>query len=333
MGFYFEIREKVRFHPWVQRLIYTAEGLRYARGSALSRNIARRAPLVPGPAQGVAVCVRIKDEASALTEWLEYHSLAGVNHFFIYESFSSDNFREVLRPYIQNGLVTLIADWPYVPVTPQAEEDCILRTLNRFEWVGFMDMDEFLVIRDGSAIGEFLARFSDRPACGIHWIYFGTSGHKQRVAGSVIRNYTRRNATPNRHLKVFVRPAEATHCRNPHSWHFRNFGNAVTEAGKPVYGSFVPKPEIRDAWIGHFHCKSEDEYLAKGLKKEACDSFAMKFQRITEAHLRGNLADWNAVEDLSVQNYYRQRCEKNGVPPTLLRTDGLSMPKLTEPPA
>ena len=34
----------------------------------------------------------MKDEGSYIKEWLDYHLLAGVNHFFIYDNESEDNF-------------------------------------------------------------------------------------------------------------------------------------------------------------------------------------------------------------------------------------------------
>lgn len=318
MSIYFRIREPLRLNPIVQRLIYTFEGLFVSPRCALSGLIKRRKPFVPLRGKGVAICTRIKDEAPYLLEWLEYYKAAGVDHFFIYESFSTDNFREVLQPYIVQGIVTLLADWPYVPVTPYAEEDCILRTLNRFEWVGFLDIDEFLVIKDGSSVGEFLSRFPGAPAVAFHWLCYGTSGHKQKPQGAVIRAYTFRDSEPNFHVKVFVRPEEVTYCRNPHSWHYRGMRYAISEAGVPIYGSFSKKSIVQNAWIGHYHSKSANEYIEKIKKTEACDRVALKFQRRSEAVLSKSLMKWNQVEDLSVQNYYRRRCEAMSIPPDLL---------------
>ncbi len=308
----------LRMNPLVQRLIYTFGALLHSRGSSLAGRIQRRREIVVSQGNGLAICVRIKDEAPFLLEWLDYYRAAGIGHFFIYESFSSDNFRDVLQPYVDQGIVTLMADWPYVPVTPYAEEDCILRTVDRFEWVGFLDVDEFLVISDGSSIGEFLSHFPGAPAVAFHWYLFGSSGLKQRPPGAVIRAYTFRDAKPDRHVKVFLRPEEVTCCRNPHSWYYRGMKNAISEAGEPIYGSFSMQRVVRNAWIGHFHCRSEEEYLAKIKKREACDRVAMKFHRRSEEQLRKSLVEWNQVEDLSVQDYYRTRCKALGIPPVLL---------------
>ena len=319
MSLYFSLREKVRFNPIVQRLYYDAGNLRHSRRSPLVARMESRARKVPGPAKGVAICTRIKDEAPYLEEWLEYYRAAGASHAFVYESFSSDNFREVLNPYVEEGFVTLLADWPTIPVSPYAEEDCILRSINRYAWVGFFDVDEFLVSRDGVALEDLLARYADQPGVGFHYYMYGTSGHMTRPTGPVIRSFIRHEAEPDRHVKVFVQPHAVTRYRNAHSWFYKNMRHAVTEAGDPLYGSFSLKCVVKNAFLAHFYSKSEEEYLAKARKSEAVDKVAMKFRRRSEEKLRENLDRWNQIEDLAVQDYYRKRCAILGKDPVLLR--------------
>ena len=41
----------------------------------------------------LSVCAIFKDEASYLKEWIEYHKLVGVQHFYLYENENeSDDF-------------------------------------------------------------------------------------------------------------------------------------------------------------------------------------------------------------------------------------------------
>ena len=54
----------------------------------------------------LAVVAIMKNEAPYVKEWLDYHLAAGVNHFYIYDNESPDNFKEVLQPYIDAGIVT-----------------------------------------------------------------------------------------------------------------------------------------------------------------------------------------------------------------------------------
>ncbi len=86
-----------------------------------------------------------KDEAKWMKEWIEYHLLIGVEHFFLYNNDSTDNYAEVLDPYIKKGIVELIpwgqannapwtdpgGDWHYVGYQLTSIDDCIKRALHR----------------------------------------------------------------------------------------------------------------------------------------------------------------------------------------------------------
>ena len=41
----------------------------------------------------------LKDEADAVVEWIEYHRLLGVEHFYIYDNNSRDGLRRRLQRY------------------------------------------------------------------------------------------------------------------------------------------------------------------------------------------------------------------------------------------
>ena len=68
----------------------------------------------------MAACLRFKDVARYLPEWLEFHSMVGVEHFYLYNNNSTDNYQEALAPYVRDGLVTL-HEWPHVPAVPGAD--------------------------------------------------------------------------------------------------------------------------------------------------------------------------------------------------------------------
>ena len=38
-----------------------------------------------------SICAIFKDEARFLREWLEYHRLIGIEHFYLYNNFSTDD--------------------------------------------------------------------------------------------------------------------------------------------------------------------------------------------------------------------------------------------------
>ena len=56
---------------------------------------------------GISICAIFKDESIYLKEWIEFHLLIWIEHFYLYNNFSKDSYLEVLKPYIEKNIVTL----------------------------------------------------------------------------------------------------------------------------------------------------------------------------------------------------------------------------------
>ncbi|MDM8334498.1 glycosyltransferase family 92 protein [Limosilactobacillus panis] len=123
----------------------------------------------------VVLCAIFKNEAPYLREWIEYHLIVGVDHFYLYNNDSDDNYKEVLKPYIDEEKVTLI-DFPYKHAQMKAYCDCIEKFRKSAKWIGFLDIDEFVVPIKYNSIYDFLENFNNRPSVKLYWKVFGTSG-------------------------------------------------------------------------------------------------------------------------------------------------------------
>ncbi len=322
---YFSIREKLRSNPWLSAAVYLSQNLGYSFTGRLVGDLGRYRAAQSQPS-GVALCMRFRNEARFLDEWLEYHSAAGVDHFFLYNNFSEDKFLPVIEPWLAAGRLTLV-DWPKIPASPGAEEDCIRRAMGRFAWVGFIDADEFIVVEDGRSIGEFLLPFRRSPGVVLHWKFFGSSGWRDRPALPVIAAYQHRAPLPNRHIKSFVQPHCVTQCRNPHAWFYRRCGLAVTERGAPVFGSLSNHPSANSAWINHYYCKSEEDYREKMAIRLTHDRTTMRFPTRTAEKLAKAMVIDNEVLDASAEAYYRHRCQVTDRPPRLLEEPSVPKPQ------
>ena len=92
----------------------------------------------------VSICAIFRNEAPYLKEWIEFHKIVGIEHFYIYNNFSDDNYKEVLRPYMEDGTVDLI-EWPYEQGQMKGYQDCLTKYSVETKWIGFIDLDEFVV--------------------------------------------------------------------------------------------------------------------------------------------------------------------------------------------
>jgi hypothetical protein len=316
---YITCRETVRGNIWVARLLYLCQSVLYSNSGHFRREVLHslRSPRTPA---GVALCCRIRDEGRYLAEWIEYYLAAGVEHFFLYEKLSKDDFRTILQPYIDRGVVTLFEDWAHVPLSPAADHDCILRSLGRFEWVGFIDADEFVVIRDGRSIGEYLSLYRNEVAVALHTYIFGSNGHQARPEGPVISEYTRRETLPDAHVKVFLRPECVSRWRNSHSWYYRGMRCAVNERRRRVRGSFTVPATAETAWINHYQNKSQQDYFERATRQEICDPVGMRIgnrNRTWEGRMANELTA-NAQFDDRAAKYFKERSRQLPVYPELL---------------
>ena len=136
-----------------------------------------------------ALCLIFKNEGRFLKEWIEYHLLIGVDHFYLYNNNSDDDFRTVLAPYIADGTVTLI-DWPKEYAQQEAYEDCYRRFGSEAHWIGYIDADEFVNLQKHNSVKELLHEFRHYPSLIMQWRDFGTSGHIEATDGLVIEEFT-----------------------------------------------------------------------------------------------------------------------------------------------
>lgn len=139
----------------------------------------------------VSICAIFKNESTYFKEWIEYHKIVGVQHFYLYNNFSQDNYFSILKPYIESGDVTLI-EWPYEQGQISAYNDCIQRFKSESNWIGFIDLDEFVVPIDNDNIYDFLKQFEkNRGSVMIYWRLFGSSGKIERnTSGLVSEEFT-----------------------------------------------------------------------------------------------------------------------------------------------
>lgn len=139
----------------------------------------------------VSICAIFKNEAPYLKEWIEFNHIVGIDHFYLYNNNSEDNYEPVLKPYIESGLVTLI-DWPQNQKQMECYQTCIKDHSDETKWLGFIDIDEFIVPKTTDSIYDFLEPFETKAgAVKLYWKLFGTSGKMDRdLSGLVCEDFT-----------------------------------------------------------------------------------------------------------------------------------------------
>jgi hypothetical protein len=149
----------------------------------------------------LSVCSLFKNEAKYFKEWIEFHRLVGVEHFYLYNNGSLDNYANILNPYLKEGLITLV-EWPDL-IKEQSEEEAYKWSLStqvtayenavrrwgidETKWMVVLDVGEFLVPAQETNLKNILAIYEDYPGV---------------ILASDFYDATPANVVPNRRLVI-----------------------------------------------------------------------------------------------------------------------------------
>ena len=260
----------------------------------------------------LSVCSIFKDEAPYLKEWIEYHLLAGVERFYLYDNNSSDNPLELLQPYIDKGIVV------YHKLDGEGKQyvayrDAIYKYKKQTYWMAIIDLDEFILPVEKDDIKEFLKDYEKYPGVVINQQVFDSNGYKTKPNVPVIEAYTKISkeygVILSAQIKSIFKPQEVSEI---HTAHYANYkGNKLAvypnllEVPANTYGIVCNYLEVMSKIrLNHYYTKSEEEYLKRcnrnyanmPVKRPVLQSF-LNFCGETE-------------EDLTIQKYLSKLKER-----------------------
>jgi hypothetical protein len=214
------------------------------------RAAARDRRLAPGAHYLSAVAI-FREEAPFLDEWLTFHTYVGVDHFYLYNNFSTDDFRGVLQPWLDRGCVTLI-DWPVETGQLPAYRRCIREHAMRTRWMAFIDIDEFLFSPENDDVRQVLRDYENSPGVVVYSPYFGAAGHQQRPPRPIAKALTRRASLAKISAKTIANPRWVYSIRNVHLFKYWR-GEACDTSGRKVNAA---EPALDRLRLNHYWSRS-----------------------------------------------------------------------------
>lgn len=261
----------------------------------------------------LSICTIFKNVAPYLKEWIEFHLLVGVEHFYLYNNSSDDDFLNVLQPYIATDIVTLV-DWPdrdaenwgdhkyaWVATTQKsAILDAIEVSKTVTKWLAVIDADEFLVpVKDKNLI-ELLKRHEKHPGIKIRWQTYGTSGIDEIPPNKLLIELLTYKANPkaliNKYIKEIIRPTLVKDIAwIPHTFSFIDY--------KKAYSTKID--EVR---INHYINRTVDYFYEHKVKnKEKIDNVKWSQEQIEQV-----VDAYNEVEDRIMDRFIPELRQKMG---------------------
>jgi hypothetical protein len=208
----------------------------------------------------------LKDEERFLDEWLIYHRMIGIDHFFLYDNDPAQPLKDYLVSH--SDYLTIINYWQLndaVKSNQDAQLYAYTHALNNyiisFEWVTFIDADEFIVLKQHSSIKEFLSDFRDEVSISLNWHLFGHNGFFNDPQRLITSSLNRRMLMPFPDVKTITKTAVIADVTSAH-YCILKYGNRV-DANHREYTNELYEGKTDVAHINHYYCRSFKTWMRR----------------------------------------------------------------------
>ncbi len=223
-------------------------------------NQLNKAEVLEKPKYYLALVAIFRDEAPYLKEWIEFYRTIGVEHFYLHNHLSKDNYAEALKTYIDEGVVTLSnvsveakdkVHWN--KIQNSAYFSTIQEVKDKVEWLVIVDTDEFLFPVKEMSLANALKEYDDYAGLAVNWRIFGSSNVKKIPSDKLlIETLVMKGDEKDTHVKSIVKPRYVEEMYNPHFPVFMKGYEKINENFEYFSGPFLPYESRHTFRINHY---------------------------------------------------------------------------------
>jgi glycosyltransferase involved in cell wall biosynthesis len=247
-----------------------------------------------------AICLIVRNEARDIAEWIAFHALVGFDTQIIFDNRSDDATPAIIQAAARQYDIRF-HDWPNSSPRSQvlAYEAACEAYRAEFDWIAFVDSDEFVIPDEDMPINDYLARFDGFSGLAMPWAIYGSSGHEAFPEAMMLDAFAHRapaDFSAVRHVKCIIRPPFAGRCLNPHCFELRGNrrgsycdtqGRAMQWQEAPEWGGIIPgvarlPPDYGHGRINHYFTRSRAHWLLKLKRGYPSDHAIRKMEEFNE---------------------------------------------------
>lgn len=141
----------------------------------------------------ISILSMFKNEAMIMEEWIQHYISEGIEHFYLIDNGSTDNYDLIIKKYAEK--ITLVIDSSRDKDETQPllfNRHFLSRSKIETEWLLVCDMDEYIYSRNGyRTIKEYINKVPENIDCILlPWKNFGNNGvdmHPDSIISTFIR--------------------------------------------------------------------------------------------------------------------------------------------------
>ena len=232
----------------------------------------------------VCICTTGKQENRYIIEYIEYYKKFGIDKIILYDNndLADENFENITKKFINENFVE-IKNWRGIK-NPQMKiyQDCYKNNYEKYEWLIFNDIDEYLYLKSYNNIKDFLSKkkFKNCENIQLNWLLYTDNNLIHYQNKSLKLRFKEKDPYMNERkiLKISNGKSilrghipnitiENVHCISNKLKTCDGFGNKRDDL----------KPDYKYYYFKHYFCKSTEEFIDK-IKKGDVNNMTNNFK-------------------------------------------------------
>ena len=165
----------------------------------------------------IAICAIAKNENLYIRDWIEYHKNLGIDKIYLYDNndLNGERFESVIKDYIDSKYVTvfnrrgiekgLVYDKNNINLQCQCYIETYnnLKTYGDFQWIFFIDIDEYINIKKGT-LKEYLKseKYKNYDTIIFPWVIYDDNNKLTYEKGSLINRFPNKAKHTNKEVQM-----------------------------------------------------------------------------------------------------------------------------------
>jgi|TARA_B100000035_G_scaffold292662_1_gene281488 hypothetical protein len=223
----------------------------------------------------LSVASVFKNESWNLKEWVLHYKHHGVDHIYLVNDFSDDEYMSILEPFISEGFVTLFQNditEKYTGRQTDVNNKFFLPICNETQWIAQIDLDEFLYSPKTKDLKEVLRKYENYGTVETNWVWFNSNDHLYHPPGGLVKNFTSRAKFGDRVWMTHRSRCAGSGQEEPewfNLWAPKQIANTkfgvtnfnihkIFTSGPTINLSFVGKPDDPEILNNHYQIQSRE---------------------------------------------------------------------------
>ena len=224
------------------------------------------------------ICFTNARDEDNILEWVCHYLNLGFDHIYIYDHLSKVPIKKILKNFPEN-LVTICEIDTINKKSLLLKNSHEYAIKNNYDWLIYLDADEFIVLKEHQDIHAFLEKYRDYEQVLLNWYMFGSNNRDNFNGGTIIENYTKSAIDLHNQYKTFVciknilQNNNKVKYYNVHLRGLKDMSKSITTTFIKILPSNLFNKEYKEnnkdvpAYIAHYVLQSYDIYLKRKVSR------------------------------------------------------------------